>query len=56
MKLATLLFVFAALAFGQTLTLTGPATARPGTTIPVTLTLAEPPASLAATQWSVGLQ
>jgi hypothetical protein len=46
---------FAALAWGQTLTLTGPPTARPGTTIPVTLALAAPPASLAAAQWTVGL-
>ena len=50
-----LALVFASLAFGQTLTLTGPATARPGTTIPVNLTLATPPASLAAAQWTVTL-
>ena len=55
MKLTTLLFVFAALAWGQTLTLSGPATARPGATIPVTLTLASPPGTLAATQWTVTL-
>jgi len=34
MKQLLLALVFAALAFGQMLTLTGPATARPGTTIP----------------------
>lgn len=58
MRLSTAVYITMILASslpGQTLTLTGPATARPGTTIPVTLTLAAPPASLAATQWSVGL-
>ena len=45
----------ALLAFGQTLTLTGPATARQGQTIAVNLTLASPPASLVATQWTITL-
>jgi hypothetical protein len=54
MKLLTL-FVFAALAFGQTLTLTGPATLRPGAIVPVVLTLANPPANLAALQWTLTL-
>jgi len=43
------------LVFGQTLTLTGPATARPGNTIAVDVVLASPPADLAGVQWSVGL-
>jgi hypothetical protein len=47
--------LFSALASAQTLTLTGPATARPGQTIAVNVMLADPPASLAATQWSVTL-
>ena len=44
-----------ALASAQTLTLTGPAKARPGQTISVQVVLASPPADLAATQWDATL-
>jgi hypothetical protein len=55
MRLFTAL-LFASLMFGQaTLTLTGPATARIGSSITVNLTLANPPASLAAMQWDATL-
>jgi len=47
--------LIASAACGQTLTLTGPATARPGATIPVTLTLASPSVSLAAIQWTTAI-
>lgn len=55
MRLLGCLLFSALLMFGQTLTLTGPATARQGQTIPLTLTLANPPASLAAAQWAITL-
>ena len=54
-RVAALAILSAALAYGQTLTLTGPATARPGTVIAVNVALASPPASLAALQWLVTL-
>jgi len=50
MKRILLLLLCAVSLPAQTLTLTGPATARPGSTIAVNLTLANPPASLAALQ------
>jgi hypothetical protein len=60
MKHFSILTVLAAALFAsalpaQTLTLTGPAMARPGSTVAVNVTLAAPPVSLAATQWSVTL-
>lgn len=54
-RLAILSILCAAMLSAQTLTLTGPARVRPGTTVPVTLTLAVPPPSLAATQWTLTL-
>lgn len=47
--------IFAAVARGQTLTLTGPATARPGQTISVNVSLSGTAPDLAAMQWSLGL-
>lgn len=56
-RIAALTLFLAALGYGQTptLTLAGPATVRPGETITVNVnaTLAAPPSSLAATQWSI---
>lgn len=54
-RIALGLLLCAVMLTAQTLTLTGPATARLGSTITVNLTLADPPVSLAALQWSVGL-
>lgn len=49
------LAAMAGVAQAQTLTLVGPATARPGQTIAVNVALASPSADLAAMQWSIGL-
>ena len=54
-RVAVISILSAVLAYGQTLTLTGPATARPGTVVAASLALTSPPASLAALQWSVTL-
>jgi len=47
--------LFSALLAGQTLTLTGPATARPGQTIALNLTLSAPSENLAALQWTTAV-
>jgi hypothetical protein len=54
-RVAVISILSAVLAYEQTLTLTGPATARPGTVVAASLALTSPPASLAALQWSVTL-
>jgi len=53
-RLAILLLLCASLS-AQTLTLVGPLTMRPGNTYGINVMLANPPADLAALQWSVAL-